>query len=111
MSQQVMALSHHIFIRLLDHAPEELRRQAKENVRRAIPAFCFTEDDIRRKLVQEEGWDDLSDDEQREAVEMLMDASRYEPAGAAANQTIAEAAANYLADVLIEKTERDAVRE
>ncbi|MGH9838172.1 MAG: hypothetical protein ACREEM_05250 [Blastocatellia bacterium] len=42
---------------------------------------------------------------------MLLEASRYESVVAAASQAIAEAAANYLADVFIEKTERIAARE
>ena len=29
------------------------------------------------KLAQEELWDELSDDEQREAIQLLMDASEY----------------------------------
>jgi len=103
MSQRMMTMSAHIFFRLLAHAPEELQRQAKEDARRAIPAFCFTEDDIRQKFVQEEGWDDFSDDKQREAIEALMDAGEYEHASAAANQAIAEAVGNYLADALLEK--------
>ncbi len=105
MSQRMM-MSAHIFFRLLAHAPEELKHQAKEDARRAIPILCFTEDDIRRALAQEEGWDDLSDDEQHEAIERLMDVGEYEHAGATANQAITEAAANYLADVLMEKDEQ-----
>jgi len=38
---------------------------------------CFTEDDIRKKLAQEELWDELSDDEQREAIRLLLDAGEY----------------------------------
>ncbi len=102
MSQQI-TMSAHIFFRLLAHAPEELQRQAKADARRAIPAFCFTEADIRRTLVQEEGWEILSDDEQRRAITDLLEASRYEPIAAAASQAIAEAAVYYLADVLLEK--------
>jgi len=49
-----------IFIRLLAHAPEELQREAKENARGAIPALCFTEDDIREKIAQEELWDEFT---------------------------------------------------
>ncbi len=108
MSQPMMTISRNIFFRLLAHAPEALQRQAKEDAQRAIPTLCFTEDDIRQKFLQEEGWEDLSEDEQHEAIEMLMEADRYEHAGAAANQAIAEAAAHYLADALLEKAERDA---
>ena len=111
MCQQMMTLSCHLFFRLLAHAPESLQRQAKEDARRVIPMLCFTEDDIRQTFVQEEGWDDLSEDEQREAIEMLIDSGEYEHAGAAANQAIAEAVGNYLADAYIEKMERMAERE
>ncbi|MGH9842215.1 MAG: hypothetical protein ACREEM_25975 [Blastocatellia bacterium] len=106
MSQRIMTMSAHIFFRLLAHAPEELMQQAKDDARRAIPALCFTEDDIRQKFVQEEGWDDLSDDEQREAIRLLLDMGEYEYAGATANQAIAEAVGNYLADSFIEKSEQ-----
>jgi hypothetical protein len=41
------------------------------------PRCGFTEDDIRKKIAQEEQWDELSDDEQREAIRLLMDASEY----------------------------------
>jgi protein tyrosine/serine phosphatase len=101
-----MTISTHIFFRLLAHAPEELQRQAKDDARRTIPALCFTEDDIRRTLVQEEGWEDLTDEEQVESIEMLLDASYYDPVAAAANQAIAEAAVYYLTDVLMEKAEQ-----
>jgi len=77
MSSFIMTISRTIFFRLLAHAPEELQREAKENVRGAIPALCFTEDDIRKKFAQEEQWDELSDDEQREAIRLLMDAGEY----------------------------------
>jgi hypothetical protein len=42
-----------------------------------FPRCGFTEDDIRKKIAQEEQWDELSDDEQREAIRLLMDASEY----------------------------------
>jgi hypothetical protein len=103
MSQLMM--SAHTFFRLLAHAPEELQREARAGARRAIPAFCFTEDDIRRTLVQEEGWEIVPDDEQRQIITDLLEASRYKPIAAAASQAIAEAAGNYLADVLLEKYE------
>ena len=77
MSSFIMAISRSIFFRLLAHAPEELQREAKENVRGAIPALCFTEDDIRKKFAQEELWDELSDGEQREAIRLMMDAGEY----------------------------------
>ena len=66
-----------IFFRLIAHAPEELQREVKENARGAIPALCFTEDDIRKKFAQEELWDELSDGEQREAIRLMMDAGEY----------------------------------
>jgi len=34
------------------HAPEDLRREAKENARGVIPALCFMEDDIMKKFAQ-----------------------------------------------------------
>jgi len=56
MSRIIITMSRTIFFRLLAQAPEELQREAKEDVRRAIPALCFTEDDIRERLAQEELW-------------------------------------------------------
>ena len=53
MGRIVITVSRMIFFCLLAHAPEELRREAKEDSRRAIPALCFTEDDIREKFAQE----------------------------------------------------------
>jgi hypothetical protein len=47
MSRIIITVSRTIFYRLLAHAPEELQREAKEDARRAIPALCFTEDDIQ----------------------------------------------------------------
>jgi hypothetical protein len=108
MSYHVITISRSLFCRLLAHAPESLQREANEKARRAIPALCFTECDIRQKLAQEEGWDDLSEDEQREAIEMLFDRGEYDHAGIEANQAIAEAAANYVADILLEKEQREA---
>ncbi|MGE0128942.1 MAG: hypothetical protein AB7U82_12760 [Blastocatellales bacterium] len=108
MSYCVMTMSRAIFFRLLAHAPEELQREAKEDARRAIPALCFTEDDIRQKFAQEEQWDAMSEDEQREAIQALMDADEYGHAGTAANQSIAEAVARYLHDASIEEAERNA---
>jgi hypothetical protein len=77
MSSFIVTLSRTIFFRLLAHAPEELQREAKENARGAIPALCFTEDDIRKKFAQEEQWDGLTEDVQREAVRLMMDADEY----------------------------------
>jgi hypothetical protein len=57
MSSFIIAISRTIFFRLLAHAPEDLQRKAKENARGAIPALCFTEDDIRKIFAQEELWD------------------------------------------------------
>ena len=68
MSRFIITMSRAIFFRLLAHAPEDLQREAKEDARRAIPALCFTEDDIRERFAQEEQWDEMSDDEQREAI-------------------------------------------
>ena len=77
MSSFIMTISRTIFFRLLAHAPEELQREAKENVRGAIPALCFTEDDIRKKFAHEEHWDEMSSDSQKEAIRLLMDADEY----------------------------------
>lgn len=104
MSQSIIATSRNIFFRLLAHAPEELQRKAKDDARRAIPALCFTEDDIRHKFAEEKRWSRLSDDEQREAVAMLLDRGEYEHAGTAANQVIAEAVARYLDELSLEET-------
>jgi len=78
----------------------------KENARGAIPALCFTEDDIRKKFAQEEQWDELSDDEQRKAIRQLMDAGEYEHAATVADEAITEAVARYLHDAMLEKEER-----
>ncbi len=82
MSSFLLTISRAIFFRLLAHAPEELQREAKENARGAIPALCFTEDDIRKEFAQEELGDELSDDEQREAIRLLLDADEYKEAKA-----------------------------
>jgi len=99
-------MSRTIFFRLLAHAPEEMQREAKEGARRAIPAFCLTEDDIREKFAQEEQWDELSEYKQREAIQSLMDASEYDHAANLANEAITEAVARYLHDAMLEKEER-----
>ncbi len=106
MSSFIVTISRTIFFRLLSHAPEELQREAKENARGAIPALCFTEDDIRRKFAQEGQWDALSDDEQREAIRSLMDAGEYEHAATVANEAINEAVARYLHVAMLEKEEQ-----
>src|SRR5262249_16173431 len=106
MSSFIMTISRTIFFRLLAHAPEELQREAKENVRGTIPVLCFTEDDIRKKLAQEELWDELSGDEQREAIQLLMDASEDEHASTVADEASTEAGAGYLDDGMLKKEER-----
>jgi acetylornithine deacetylase/succinyl-diaminopimelate desuccinylase-like protein len=106
MSRIIIIMSRTIFFRLLAHAPEELQREAKEDARKAIPAFCFTEDDIREKFAQEEQWDELSDDEQQEAIQSLMDAGEYDHAAKLSYEVITEAVARYLHDAMIEKEER-----
>ncbi len=106
MSSFIMTISRTIFFRLIAHAPVELQLEAKENARGAIPALCFTEDDIRKKFAQEEQWDELSDDEQREAIRLLMDAGEYDHASIVANEAITEAVARYLHDAMLEKEER-----
>jgi hypothetical protein len=99
-------MSRAMFYRLLAHAPEELQREAKEVTRRAIPAFCLTEDDIREKFAQEEQWEEMSEDIQKAAVQSLMDASEYDNAAKLADQSITEAVGRYLHDAMIEKEER-----
>ena len=111
MSYYTMTVSRTIFFRLLAQAPEGLQQEAKDDARRAIPALCFTEDDIRQKFAEDERWEALSEDEQREAIEMLVDACEYKHAGTAANQSIARAVARYLHEASIEEAERQAGRE
>jgi hypothetical protein len=105
MSQCIMTLSRSVFFRILAYAPEELQRQAKDDARRAIPALCFTEDDIRQKFAQEELWEILSDVEQKAAVGALLDADEYGYAGTAADEAIAEAVGRYLHEVLIKRVD------
>jgi hypothetical protein len=106
MSRIIITMSQTIFFRLLAHAPEELQREAKEDARRAIPAFCLTEDDIREKFVQEEQWEEMSEYIQKAAVQSLMDAIEYDNAAKLANEAITEAVARYLHDTMIEKEQR-----
>ncbi len=106
MSRIIITMSQAIFFRLLAHAPEELQREAKEVARRAIPAFCLTEDDIREKFAQEEQWEEMSEDIQKAAVQLLMDASEYDNAAKLADEAITEAVARYLHDAMIEKEQR-----
>jgi hypothetical protein len=103
MSYFVMTISRGLFFRLLAYAPEGLQREATAEARRAIPALCFTEDDIRQKFTVEERWNWLSECEKREALRCLLDASEYEHAGTVANDAIAEAVARYLDDSFFEK--------
>jgi hypothetical protein len=108
MSRIIITMSQTIFFRLLAYAPEDLQREAKEDVQRAIPALCFMEDDIRERFAQEEQWDELSDDEQREAIQSLMDAGEYDQVVKLANEAITEAVTRYLHDALLEREERQA---
>jgi hypothetical protein len=108
MSRIIITLSQSIFFRLLAHAPEELQREAKEVARRAIPAFCLTEDDIREKFAQEEEWEEMSGDIQKAAVQSLMGASEYDDASKLANEAITEAVGRYLHDAMLEKEEHQA---
>jgi hypothetical protein len=105
MSQCLMMLSSSVFFRLLAHAPEELQRRAKDDARRAIPALCFTEDDIRQKFMQEELWETMSGDERREAIRTLLDAEEYQHVRAAANEAIADAVGRYLYETLIKRVD------
>ena len=106
MSRIVITMSSAIFFRLLAHAPEELQREVKEDARRAIPALCFTEDDIREKFAQEEQWEELSDRWRLDAIQSLMDAGEYDHAAKLADEAIAEAVGRYLHDAIIEKEQR-----
>jgi hypothetical protein len=106
MSSFIITLSRTIFFRLIAHAPEELQREAKENARGAIPALCFTEDDIRKKFALEEQWDEMSSDVQKEAVRLLMDADEYARAATVADEAIAEAVGRYLHEAMLEEEER-----
>jgi hypothetical protein len=106
MSRIIITMGQTIFFRLLAHAPEDLQQEAKEDARRAIPAFCLTEDDIREKFAQEERWEEMSDDIQKEAVQSLIDASEYDNAAKLADEAITEAVARYLHDLMIEKEQR-----
>lgn len=106
MSRIIITMSRMIFFRLLAHAPEELQREAKEDARRAIPALCFTEDDIRERLAQEELWDGLSDTRRRETIQSLMDAGEYDHTAKLANEAITEAVARFVHDAMIEKEQR-----
>jgi hypothetical protein len=111
MSRIIITMSRTIFFRLLTHAPEELQREAKEEARRAIPAFCLTEDDIREKFAQEELWDELSDEARLEAVQSLMDAGEYDHAAKLADEAVAEAVGRYLYDAMLERNEQQAGNE
>jgi len=106
MSRIIIVVSRMTFFRLLAHAPEELQREAKEDARRAIPAFCLTEEGIREKFAQEELWDELSDEGRKEAIQSLMDAGEYDHAAKLADEAIAEAVARYIHDAMIEKEQR-----
>jgi len=111
MSQLIMTVGHSLFFRLLAHAPEELQREAKADAKRAIPALCFTEEDIRQKFAQEELWEALTDETQFEAIAALLDAAEYDYVAAEADQAIAEAVGRYLHDAMLEKEEGQADEE
>ena len=102
----IITLSNTIFFRLLAHAPEELQREAKGDAGRAIPAFCFTEEDIRERFRQEEQWDEMSEDEKREAIQSLIDAVEYDNVAKLANGAISEAVGRYLHDAIVAEEER-----
>jgi hypothetical protein len=111
MGRIIITMSQTIFFRLLAHAPEELQQKAKEDACRAIPAFCLTEGDIREKFAQEEQWEEMSEDDQKEAIQSLMDASEYDQAAKIANEAVAEAVGRYLHDAMIEKEQRQEERD
>jgi hypothetical protein len=106
MSRIIITMSRTIFFRLLAYAPEELQREAKEDARRAIPALCFTEDDIREKFAQEEQWDGMSEDERQASIQSLMDVSEYDQTAKLADEAITEAVGRYLHDAMIEKEQQ-----
>jgi len=111
MSRIIYTLSRAIFFRLLANAPEELQLEAKKDARRAIPALCFTEDDIREKFAQEEQWEELSDQGRLDAIQSLMDASEYDQAAKLADEAISEAVGRYLHDAMLERNEQQAGNE
>ena len=88
-----------------------MQREAIENARGAIPARCFSEDDIREMIAQEEQWDEFTEEEQMEAIQSLIDAGEYEHAAAVANEAITEAIERYLHEVMIEMENRQAGNE
>jgi hypothetical protein len=108
MSRIIITMGQTIFFRLLAHAPEDLQREAKEDARRAIPAFCLTEDDIRERFALEEEWEEMSEESQKMAIQSLMDASEYDRVAKLADEAITEAVARYLHDAMLEKEERQA---
>ena len=88
-----------------------MRRKSCSGRRRRTPREpslrCgFTEDDIRERFVQEEQWEELSDEGRREAIQSLMDAGEYDHAATLANKAITEAVARYLHDAMLETEER-----
>src|SRR5512145_1875183 len=106
MSRIIITMSRPIFFRLLAYAPEDLQREAKEDARRAIPALCFTEDDIRERLAQEELWDGMADEARRETIQSLMDAGEYDHAAKLADEAITEAVARLVHEAILEKEQR-----
>jgi hypothetical protein len=111
MSRIIITISRATFFRLLAHAPEELQREAKEDARRAIPVLCFTEDDIRERLAQEELWDVMCEGGQKAAIQSLMDAGEYDNAAKLADEAITEAVARYIHDAMLEKEQQQEVSE
>src|SRR5215475_435667 len=106
MSRIIITMSQTTFFHLLGYALEELQREAKEDARKVIPAFCLTEDDIREKFAQEEQWEEMSEAVQKAAVQSLKDASEYDQAAKLADEAITEAVARYLHDLMIEEEQR-----
>jgi hypothetical protein len=106
MSRIIITISRTIFFRLLAYAPEDLQREAKEDARRAIPALCFTEDDIRERLAQEELWDGMADEARLETIQSLMDAGEYDHAAKLADEAITEAVARFVHEAILEKEQR-----
>lgn len=106
MSSIIITVSNTIFFRLLAHAPEELQLEAKGDAGRAIPAFCFTEEDIRERFAQEKQWYEMSEDQQREAIQSLIDAVEYDKVAKFANGAISEAVGRYLHDAVVAEEKR-----
>ena len=70
MSRIIITMSRTIFFRLIAHAPEELKREAKEDARRAIPSLRLHGRRHPGKVCAREamGWGDRRVGERRDPV-------------------------------------------